>query len=290
LTSERECNTVKVGMNVLLWTAAATEEHLGLLGDIKSWGYDSVEFPMFAPDCSPWGFLSARLDDLGLARTVVSVVPPEANPISEDAAIRRAGVDFLKACIDSCVALGAKVLCGPLYSPVGALAGRGRTEQEWERGVEAIRDAAEHAGAAGVTLAVEPLNRFETYFLNCQQDAARFVDTVGHPAAGLLFDTFHANIEEKDPVGAIEMAGSRIAHFHVSENDRSTPGEGHVPWPRVFAALKATGYDGSLTVEAFGRALPELAAATCIWREMMPGAGYLAERACRFIREGWAAA
>lgn len=281
---------MKVGMNVLLWTAAATGEHLELLRQIREWGYDSVEFPMFSPDCSPWERLASRLDDLGLARTAVTVMAPQANPISPDPAVRRAGLEHLKACIDACTVLGADVLCGPMYSPCGALVGRGRTEDEWVWAMEALRAAGEHAAAAEVKLAVEPLNRFETYFLNCQEDAARLVDAVGLPSVGVLYDTFHANIEEKDPVSAIAVAGRRIVHFHVSENDRSTPGEGHIPWRSVFAALKATGYDGSLTVEAFGKALPEVAAATSIWREMMPSAEYLASRTAQFIRQRWAEA
>jgi D-psicose/D-tagatose/L-ribulose 3-epimerase len=281
---------MKVGIDVLLWTAAATEEHLPLLDRIDGWGYDSVEFPMFGPDCSPWRALSRRLDDLGLSRTAVTVMPAEANPIAPDAAVRLAAIDRLKACIDSCVLLGADVLCGPMYSPCGALVGRGRTDEEWEWAVEVLRAAGEHAAAAGVRLAVEPLNRFETYFLNTQADAARLVDAVGLTSVGVLFDTFHANIEEKDPVTAIGTAGARIVHFHVSENDRGTPGEGHVPWPETFAALKATGYDGALTVEAFGKALPEVAAATSIWREMMPSPEYLASRTAEFIRRGWAGA
>jgi D-psicose/D-tagatose/L-ribulose 3-epimerase len=242
---------------------------------------------MFAPDCSPWKTLAAKLDDLGLGRTAVTIVSPEANPIAESPAVRRAGVDHLKACVDSCVALGAELLIGPLYSPCGLLVGRGRTEQEWGWGVEGLREAAEYAETAGVTLAVEPLNRFETYFLNGCADAVRLVDEVGHPRLRLMFDTFHANIEEKDPVGAIKRAGHRLAHFHVSENDRSTPGEGHIPWPQVFSALQEIGYDHWLTVEAFGRALPEVAAATCIWRDMLPSEEYLARKAVRFIRENW---
>lgn len=281
---------MKVGLNVLLWTAAAGEEHLPLLDSLRRWGYDSVEFPMFDPSCSPWRRLAGRLDDLGLHRTAVTIVPPEANPISDDPAARQAGVEHLKACVDSCVALGSQLLVGPLYAPCGGLVGRGATADEWAWGVESLRAAAEYAGQAGVTLALEALNRFEAYFLTCGADAVRFVDAVGHPSARLMFDTFHANIEEKDPIGALKALGGRLAHFHVSENDRGTPGEGHIPFRRVFAALKEMGYDGALTVEAFGRALPEVAAATCIWRDMIPSEEYLAERTAEFIRREWAAA
>ena len=279
---------MKTGLNVLLWTAAATAEHLPLLESIKDWGYDGVEFPMFSPDCSPWATLAAKLDDLGLGRTAVTVIPETANPISDDPASRRAGLDHLQACLDACAALGAETLVGPLYSPCGRLVGRGPTADEWGWAVEALRAAAEYADPLGISLAVEPLNRFETYFLNCTAQAVRLVDEVAHPRLGMLYDTFHANIEEKDPVGAIAVAGARMAHVHISENDRSTPGEGHVPFAETFAALKAAGYDGWLTVEAFGRALPEVAAATSIWRDMMESEEALARRTDAFIRDGWA--
>jgi len=278
---------MKTGLNVLLWTAAATDEHLPLLEQIKAWGYDGVEFPMFAPDCSPWAALAAKLDDLGLGRTAVTVVPETANPISDDPAVRQAGVSHLKACLDACAVLGAETLVGPLYSPCGRLVGRGPTEEEWGWAVEALRATAEYADTLGISLAVEALNRFETYFLNCAEQAVRLAEAVAHPRLGLLYDTFHANIEEKDPVAAIGVLGKHIAHVHISENDRSTPGEGHVPFAETLGALKAVGYDGWLTVEAFGRALPEVAAATSIWRDMMASEEDLARRTDAFIRAGW---
>jgi D-psicose/D-tagatose/L-ribulose 3-epimerase len=281
---------MKLGMNVMLWTAAATEEHLPLLDSLKAWGYDGVELPMFSPDCSPWATLAAKLDDLGLGRTAVTVMPETGNPIAAGPAVRRAGLDHLKACLDACAVLGADTLAGPLYSPCGRLVGRGPSAEEFRWATEALLAAAEHAGSLGITLAVEPLNRFETYFLTCVEQAVRLVDEVGHPRLGMLYDTFHANIEEKDPVGAIGLAGGAIAHVHCSENDRSTPGEGHIPWPETFCALRQIGYDGWLTVEAFGRALPEIAAATCIWRGMLESEEALARSAAEFIRAGWAAA
>ena len=281
---------MRLGMNVLLWTAAATEEHLPLLDSLRAWGYDGVEFPMFTPDCSPWATLAAKLDDLGLGRTAVTIMPEAGNPISPDPAVRQAGLDHLRACLDTCAVLGADRLVGPMYSPCGKLVGRGPIPAEWDWAVETLRAAAEHAEDVGLTLAVEPLNRFETYFLNCVEQAVRLVEEVGHPRLGILYDTFHANIEEKDPVGAARVAGPHLAHVHISENDRSTPGAGHVLWPQVFAALREARYDGWLTVEAFGRALPEVAAATCIWRDMLESEEALAREAGEFIRAGWSAA
>lgn len=232
---------MKVGINLLLWMAGASESDFPLLDKIKDWGYDGFELPMFDPKGSPWKAIGAHADGLGLKRTAVTVMPEHANPVSEDAAMRSAGIDHLKRCLDSCAEGGIETLCGPLYSPVGKLVGRGRNDDEFKWAVEGMRDAAEHAEQAGVDLAVESLNRFETYVFNSVEDAARLVDEVNLPRFGLMYDTFHAHIEEKDQAQAIQTGGKRINHVHISENDRSTPGAGAVPWEAVFAALKGIG-------------------------------------------------
>lgn len=281
---------MKVGLNLLLWTATPTEEHVPLFRKIREWGFDGVELPMFDPAGSPWKALGAALDGMGLGRTGVVVVPPEASPSSPDANVRAAAADRLKRTVDAARIAGVETLAGPIGAPVGHLVGRGRTADEWKWAVETIRPVARHAQQAGVKLSIEFLNRFETYFLNCAADAAKFVDEVGVPGFGVLYDTFHAHIEEKDPAAAIRTAGARINHVHTSENDRSTPGEGQVRWAESFAALKQVRYDGWLVIEAFGQALPELAAATCIWRPMFPDVDHLATRGLRFVRDCWARA
>ncbi len=278
---------MKVGMNLLLWTPAAGDEDCGLLDNLKAWGFDGVEFPMFDPVCSPWEALGRHADDLGLGRTACTIVQEEANPVSEDAAVRQAGCDHLKRCIDSCVQLGAETLAGPLYSPCGRLMGRGPTEDELDRCAEIMREAASHAEQAGVLLALEPLNRFETYVFNSVADSVAMCEKVGMKSFGILFDTFHANIEEKEIDAAIRGGGQHIFHIHISENDRSTPGKGHVPWAGVFKAIQEIGYDGWLTIEAFGRAMPEVAAATCIWRSMFDTQERLAREGLGFIRKQW---
>jgi len=218
------------------------------------------------------------------------VCTPETNPISPDAAVRRAAVDFLKQRIDWCEAVGAEVLCGPFHSALGALQGRGRTDEEWAWCVEVQKEVAAHAGRAGVKLSVEPLNRFEVYFLNTAADANRLAAEVGHPSYGYLYDSFHANIEERDVYQSIVANASGINHVHISENHRGTPGDGHVRWEETFRGLRDAGYDGWLTIEAFGRALPELAAATCIWRDLFSSEADLARNGLAFMRAGWEAA
>ena len=279
---------MKYGMNLLLWTADVTEKDYPTLRSLKSWGYDGVELPIFNMDRGKFAQLGKALDEMGLERTAVTVCPtPETNPISEDAKSREAGLNHLRQAIDMCEAVGATHLCGPIHSTLGHFVGRGRTEDEWKWGKETLAKAADHATQAGVTLVVEYLNRFESYFLNDAESTARFCREVNHPNLRMMYDTFHANIEEKDIARAIKACADQTVHVHISENDRSTPGEGHVDWDTTFAALKEVNYDGWLMVEAFGLALPELAAATRIWRRMFPSEEHLAKNALRFMKSRW---
>jgi D-psicose/D-tagatose/L-ribulose 3-epimerase len=278
---------MKISMNLLLWTAAADHSHLPLLKNLKDWGFDGVELPMFSHDGSPWKELDKALDDLALGRTVVACLPAGTSLLSDDAGERQAAVDFLKGCVDNCATVKAETLAGPYYSPVGKLVGRGPNDTERQRAAEGFRTVGEYAGQVGLKLAIEPLNRFETYFLNSCADSATLVDAVGLDNVGFLFDTFHSNIEEKKVDEAIKAAAKQINHVHISANDRATPGEDHVRWEQVFPALKAIQYDSWLTIEAFGGWLPELAGATCIWRAMAPSEEHVARRGLEFIKKSW---
>ena len=177
--------------------------------------------------------MARELDNHGLRRTGVTIIPDqERNILSADPARRAAGVDHMKWAVDCAAALGAEILCGPFYQPLGQFTGTGPTAEEQQRAADAHRAAAEYAAQAGIPLAVEALNRFECYFLNTLADTAAHVARVGHPNFHLMYDTFHANLEEKDPVGVIAEHLPLIKHVHVSENDRGAPGSGHVPWGR----------------------------------------------------------
>jgi D-psicose/D-tagatose/L-ribulose 3-epimerase len=275
---------MKYGMNLLLWTGEVMEEHLPTLESLKAMGYDGVEIPIFnlESDYTLWG---NRLDDLGLERTAVTVRTEEDNPISSDAAVRAKAVEETKKALDCCAAVGATHLVGPYHSALGVFSGTGPTADEWNWGVESMGQVAEHAEKVDVMLGVECLNRFETYLLNTHADAARFAREVDHPNCRVMYDTFHANIEEKDIAQAIRDCSDVLVHVHISENDRSTPGEGNIRWAENFDALKEVGYDGWFVVEAFGLALPELAAATKIWRRMYETEEKLAQHALEFMKQ-----
>ena len=273
------------GMNLLLWTAHVTDEHLPVCEELKGMGYHGVELPLFELEPTHYQRLGKSLDGLGLARTAVTVRTAANNPISPDPKIRAAGLDANRRTIDCCAAAGVQLLVGPIHSALGEFSGKCPTGDEWKRGVEEIRKAAEHAAPHGVMLGIEAINRFECYFLNCIEDLARFVEEVDHPNCRLMYDTFHANIEEKNPRDAIHRAQKDLALVHISENDRSTPGSGGVRWQETFDTLKEIGYNGWLTIEAFGLALPELAAATKIWRRMYHDEMQLARDGLAFMRK-----
>ena len=201
--------------------------------------------------------------------------------------MRERGLQATNAAVDICAALGAKMICGPLGAPLGYFTGTGPTEEERKHAVESLRAAAEHAATRDVTIVVEYLNRFEMYLINCAADAAALVREVDHPNCRLMYDTFHAHIEEKDPRAALQECKDVLVHFHASENDRGTPGTGQVAWDETFAGLKEIGYDGWIVIEAFGDALPDLAAATKIWRRMFESEEQLARDGAAFIRDRW---
>jgi D-psicose/D-tagatose/L-ribulose 3-epimerase len=275
---------MKNGINLYLW---ADDMHDGLapvLESLKQMGYDGVEVPIFDLDQAKWRRWATRLDDLGLERTANTVIAPEHNPVSDDPGIRKAAFEHMQRVVDSCATVGSTILCGPHQVALGVFTGRGATEDEWKRSVDHLRKVAEYAAPQGVVLAEEVVNRFELYHLNILDQGVRLVDEVGHPNCKLHLDTFHAHIEEKDPAAAMRRAGDRIAHVHISENDRGTPGTGSVRWDETFEALRGIGYDGWLTVEAFGNFLPNLAAATRIWRPLFQSEEQLARDALAFLK------
>ncbi len=276
---------------MLLWTTSVGQEHRGLLEDIKSTGYDGVEVPVFAGTPDDYAKTGRMLDELGLGRTAISVIPTtDMHILSDDAADRKRGEDYLKWLVDCAAALGADGIGGPLHQTLGHFSGEGTTEAEFERAREVHQVVGDHAKANGQVIALEAVNRFETYCANTMDDLCAYTKSLNHPAIKTMYDTFHANLEERDPVGAFTRNAGNVVHIHISENDRGVPGRGHVPWAETFKAIKASGYDRWLTIEAFGRGLPELAAATRVWRDFAesPEAYYRDGYTC--IRNGWDAA
>ncbi len=281
---------MKYGFNLLLWTGHVTEEHLPIFKALKKAGYDGVEFPLFDGTPDHYARLGDHLDKLGLERSTVSVLGSGHNPLSPDKAQQQAALERAKWAVDCTAALGGTILAGPMHSELGYFSGGPATKQEHQRGVSFHRRAGDHAAKKNVRFAVEALNRFECYFLNTMEQLCEHLDAVDHPHVKAMYDTFHSNIEEKDPVAAVKAIRKHMIHVHVSENDRGTPGKGHVPWAETFKAIKAAKYDGWMTIEAFGRAIPALAAATRVWRDFFPNKEEVYKLGLKTMKQGMARA
>jgi D-psicose/D-tagatose/L-ribulose 3-epimerase len=279
---------MKFGVNTFIWTANFDRSNLGLLPGIKAAGFDGVEVPLFNPAQFAAADIRRGLADNGLECTICSILTGGLNMISDDPAVRERTRVHMRDCAKAAADVGAKIIAGPLYSPVGLLTGRRRTAEEWKRAVDCYQSIGSTLTEYGVTIAMEPLNRFETYFLNTAADAVALCDEINHPNVGILFDTFHANIEEKDVAEGYRIVARHLKHVHTCENDRGIPGTGHVDWPGVFQALRDIHYDGWLTIESFGFALGELSAAASIWRDIAPSPESIAFEGVKFLKRAMA--
>jgi D-psicose/D-tagatose/L-ribulose 3-epimerase len=278
---------MKTGMNLLLWTTHVTDALFPLFAKLKSTGFDGVEIPLFEGDANHYKTIAAELKKQGLGCTTVTVVGPDANPISPDANVRKAAVERHRWAIEMTAILGGENLCGPYHSPLAVFSGEPPTEDEKKRCVEVCQQSAEIAKQHKVTMCIEYLNRFECYFLTTAAQAKELVQRVNHPSFKSMYDTFHANIEEKNAAAAIKGLAPHFGHVHISESDRGTPGTGMVHWDETFKALREVKYDGWMVIEAFGRALPALAAATKVWRDLFPSPEDVYTKGLAFLKTKW---
>lgn len=256
--------TPKIGIHSFVWSATTTETILDILPTVAALGYDGIELPLLAPGMLNADRIRTAVDSLGLACTTSSALPRGLSLI--DRSTRDEAINWLEQVVQDAIALQSSILCGPLLAPIGEMRGRGPSSEEWETSVESLQMLAGRIAGSGVTLAIEPLNRFETFVVNTASDGMKLVNDVDRPAIGLLLDTFHMNIEEDAIPSAISYATTGLSHFHLSENHRGSIGTGHIPWTAVLETLASSGYQGWMVIESFGSALPELSSAASIWR------------------------
>ena len=275
---------MQFGINTFLWTENFGSKDFHLLSEIRRHGYDGIEVSLFRPTDFEAAAIQKALKENELQCTVCSVLLKEFSLLSEDATVRKNTIAHLADCIKATAEAGANIIAGPLYSPVGYLPGRRRNTEEWKRAVDAYQQLGPVLSAHNVQLAIEPLNRFETYFLNTTEDAVKLCTEVNHSNVGILWDTFHANIEEKNIGEALRATGHHLKHVHTCENDRGTPGSGHVDWDGVALALRQLNYNGWLTIESFGFSLGDLAAAASIWRDLAATPDEIAWKGIEFLK------
>jgi D-psicose/D-tagatose/L-ribulose 3-epimerase len=279
---------MKIGMNLLLYTTAPDESIFPTAAKLKEMGYDGLEWPLLSCDLATAKRIGGFNRDAGLEATAVYVFGEGCNPIDRDPGPRKAALEKLREVLECTREVGATLLCGPLTQTLGLFTGEGPTPEEHKRAVEFLRLAGDEAAKVGVTIALEYLNRFEQYFINTAEQTARLLADVAHPNVQTMIDSFHTNIEEADLRAAIHTLGERLAHVHVSENNRGIPGTSKcIPWDDFFGGLKEIGYDGWLTVEAFGQYLKDLAAAARIWRPIFTDPEDLCRRSIAFVKAQW---
>ena len=278
---------MKFGANTFIWTSPFRTEDLGLLPKIKEMGFDVVEIPPEDFSVLDLKKLKAELKATELACSILCAYGPTRDISDEDEDIQKDGIAYIEDCIRVAAELGAKVVAGPLYAAVGALRLLSEEERkkQWDRSANNLKKVAAFAKNQGITLGIEPINRFETDLINTVDYAIKMMQDVDNPNMKIQLDTFHMNIEEKNLGEAIRRVGKDLVHFHTCENDRGIPGSGHIPWNEVTAALKDIEYDGYLVIESFTPETKEIAKAACIWRPIASSSDILAKQGLDFLKK-----
>ncbi len=279
---------MQFGIHSLLFTETFIEKDLPLLDKFKGLGFDAVEIIPFDPDNFPARKAKQAAADLGLTINTGYGLPAQYNIISPDPQVRKAGIEFSKKLIDLSNEAGAKVFGGMIYCGWGYLTGKMRTEEEWKWAVEGYQQIAGYAAEnSDLILGIEPVNRFESHFINIAADAVRFIRDVGQPNVRVHLDTFHMIREEDDIRGAVHEAGSLLGYVHACENQRGVPGRGLIPWNEFFTALREVNYDGCVTVESFDPNMESIAKLCCIWRKFSDSPEELATEGLRYLKGVW---
>jgi D-psicose/D-tagatose/L-ribulose 3-epimerase len=276
-----------IGASTWIWVSPLDDERLAeLVPRLAGWGFDLVELPVESPGDWDPSFARSLLSRHGLRAGVCAVMAPGRDLCDVDAATVVATQDYLRGCVDAAAAVGAGVVAGPMYAATGRVWPIPASERPAlvHRLAAALRPVAAHAESCEVRLAIEPLNRYETSVLNTVAQALELVDAVDSPACGLLLDTYHMNIEERDLAEAIRVAGPRLYHLHACANDRGAPGADHIDWPAIAGALAAIGYAGAVSIESFTGENQAIARAASIWRPLAASQDAIATDGLRFLR------
>lgn len=279
---------MKVGANCWIWSSPVTTEELKTLAPkIKQMGFDWIEIPIEGINDLDYKIGAQIVKDNGLGVSVCAAMGPDRDLIHEDSAIQLNGLNYIHHCIDAISLLGGTNVVGPIYSAVGRTWQQSADERlrDVDTLVKNLQQLAQYATSKGAVLCIEPLNRFETSFINIASQAIEVIDRVNSPGCKIMLDTFHMNIEEKSLGQAIRMTGPRLAHFHACENDRGAPGSGNVTWREVAVALKEIQYTGPVVIESFTSKVKSIARAAAIWRSFEASQDDLAKNGLVFLKQ-----
>ena len=282
---------IKFGVSTWLWTSPFTSESVELFPKIKEMGYDVVEIPVEDPSLIDVKVVREALTKNDLTAVICGAFGPTRDLTHDDLVYQQSSLEYIESCFDICESLGANFFAGPMYSAVGKarLVSAEQKKIEWDRAVSNLYKVCEMAAERGLEIALEPLNRFESDLVNTAEDVMQLVEDINHPAAKVLLDAFHMNIEERDIEQAIRKVGDKLIHMQVSENYRGTPGTGLSNWDAYRRGLNAIDYRGIVSIESFTPEVKELAGAVCIWKPLVPSQDEFAREGLKFL-QGWARA
>lgn len=280
---------MRLGINTFLFTSPFTDKSTKLFPTFKKWGFESVEIPIEDPSHITPAKVKAELDKLGLVCGSVCACMGPDRDLRGTPEAQQTGLKYLMAIIDQAAELGAHTVVGPVYSAVGRADAVPPQEykKQWKTVVGHLKKVCKYAQSKGIVISLEPLNRFETDFINTVDQAMQMVKDVGSPALGLHLDTFHMNIEQKNQAAAIKKAGMLITHFHACGSDRGTPGGDHIDWPNIIKALKAVKYDADVVIESFTTDVKVIAKAAAIWRKIEPSNQDIAVKGIKFLKKAF---
>jgi D-psicose/D-tagatose/L-ribulose 3-epimerase len=275
---------IKIGIHQHVFTSKINEQNISVLDFAKEIGFDSMDINLRNTDFDFAKTIRKKAEKLNFTLTGGGSLPKGKEIISPEKQKRAEAIEYMKEIVRKAFELGIELYHGLIYATAGVFTGKGPTNEDFEYSAEGLKTVANYAKKYGVRLCLEPANRYENYLINTVEDSLKMLDAINEPNAGLLLDTYHMNIEEKDMYKSIVSAKDKIFHFHVNENDRGIPGTGHIPWDDVFKALKEINYDKIVAIESFVDSSIDLASVVAVWRRLSPSAEILAKDGFKFIK------
>jgi D-psicose/D-tagatose/L-ribulose 3-epimerase len=275
---------MRYAVHAYAWTSSWSNDDLDLIDHAASFGLDAFEIPLMELDAVDPQAIRERADAVGVELITSVVCPEDADPSSEDERVREAGLDFLNRCIDATADMGATVFGGVTYSALGRRLDRRPERADMERAADVLRRAARHAAERGVTVGIEPVNRYESFLVNTAAQGRELMELVGEPNVGVHLDAYHMNIEEDDFRSPVELVAGDLVHFHLSESHRGIPGRGTVDWEAIMGALVDTGYEGYVGLESFAEVSDAMRGATCVWRDLAPSSDELVREGLAYLK------
>jgi D-psicose/D-tagatose/L-ribulose 3-epimerase len=276
---------LKLGVHAYVWTSEWNDSQLGLIERASKLGLDLIEIPLMRLDlCNPLT-IRKECERLNMYVCTSTVLNASSDLTADSGAVRVAGLKYLKACVKATADMGGNTFSGVIYSAIGKKSARRPGVKEWNHSARGLKEVCRYAQDYGVTVGIEPVNRYETYLINTCEQALEMVGLIDEPNAAVHLDTYHMNIEEKDFYKVTKLAGERLCHIHLCENDRGIPGTGLVDWDDIFRALGEMRYNGNMALESFVEVSDNMREATCIWRDLAPSSDVLVDEGARMIRK-----